>query len=263
MLCRDVIENIEKHYPISCALDWDNVGLLVGSPEKEVKRVYVALDPTAEVIEAAAEANADMLVTHHPLIFSGIRSIRTDEFIGRRVIRLIQEDIAYYAMHTNYDVMRMAELSGHILGLEEGRVLEVTCPASPADGKPQGIGRAADLKESVNLEECCRWVKQSFGLDHVKVFGDIKTPVKRVAVSPGAGKSMVRAALLAEADVLVTGDIDHHTGIDAVARGLSIIDGGHYGTEHIFIRDMAGFFSERLPEIAVEADPPRRPFQII
>ena len=86
MLCRDVIEKIEKDYPVSCALDWDNVGLLVGSPEKEVKRVCVALDPTEEVIEAAAKAHADMLVTHHPLIFSGMRSIRTDEFIGRRVI---------------------------------------------------------------------------------------------------------------------------------------------------------------------------------
>lgn len=263
MLCRDVIEYIERDYPASCALDWDNVGLLVGSPEKEVKRVYVALDPTAEAIEAAAEARADMLVTHHPLIFSGIRNIRTDEFIGRRVIRLIQEDIAYYAMHTNYDVMGMAELSGRILGMEGCHVLEVTCPESSADGKPKGIGRVADLKESINLEECCRWVKQSFGLDHVKVFGDIKTPIKRVAVSPGSGKSMVGAALMAEADVLITGDIDHHTGIDAVARGLSIIDGGHYGIEQIFIRDIAEFFSGRLPEITVVTAPPCHPFQII
>ena len=146
MLCRDIIEIMEKKYPVSCALDWDNVGLLVGDPEKEVKRIYVALDATEEVIEAAAEVHADMLVTHHPLIFSGMRQVRTDEFTGKRIIRLIQENIAYYAMHTNYDVMGMAELSERVMGLWEGRILEVTCPESPIDGKPQGIGRVADLR---------------------------------------------------------------------------------------------------------------------
>lgn len=263
MLCRDIIEIIEKDYPVSCAMDWDNVGLLVGSPEKEVKRIYVALDAVDEVIEAAAEAHADLLVTHHPLIFSGMRRVRSDEFIGKRVIRLIQEDIAYYAMHTNYDVMGMAELSGQVMGFKEGYVLEVTCPEGSVDGKPEGIGRVADLKESVSLEECCRQVKQRFGLGHVKVFGDLKEPVKRVAISPGSGKSMVKAALKARADVLITGDIDHHTGIDAVAQGLAIIDGGHYGIEHIFIRDMAGFFRDRIPEIGVVTAPVCHPFQII
>ena len=73
MLCRDIIEIIEKRYPVSVALDWDNVGLLVGNPEREVKRIYVALDATPEVIEEAAKVHADMLVTHHPLIFSGMR----------------------------------------------------------------------------------------------------------------------------------------------------------------------------------------------
>lgn len=263
MLCRDIIAVIEKDYPVSCALEWDNVGLLVGSPEKEVKRIYVALDAVDEVIEAAAEAHADLLVTHHPLIFSGMRRVRSDEFIGKRIIRLIQKDIAYYAMHTNYDVMGMAELAGRVMGFEEGRVLEVTCPESPLDGKPQGIGRVADLKEAVSLEECCRQVKQRFGLTHVKVFGDLMAPVRRVAISPGSGKSMIGAALAAQADVLVTGDIDHHTGIDAAAQGLSVIDGGHYGIEQIFIRDMAGFFRDRFPGAAVVTAPICHPFQIV
>lgn len=263
MLCRDIIEIIEKDYPASCALDWDNVGLLVGSPEKEVKRVYVALDAVDEVIEAAVKAGADMLVTHHPLIFSGMRKIRSDEFIGKRVIRLIREDIAYYAMHTNYDVMGMAELSGRVMGLQDSQVLELTCPEGPIDGKPQGIGRVADLQEPVSLEECCRQVKERFDLTCVKVFGDLKGLVKRVAISPGSGKSMIGAALQARADVLITGDIDHHTGIDAVAQGLAIIDGGHYGIEQIFIRDMEEFFQDRIPEIRVATAPSCQPFQII
>ena len=107
MKCREIIENIEKSYPRNYALEWDNVGLLAGSHEKEVRRIYVALDATDEVIEAAIAAGADLLVTHHPMIFSPVSRITDEDFIGRRLLRLIQGNIAYYAMHTNYDVLRM------------------------------------------------------------------------------------------------------------------------------------------------------------
>lgn len=263
MLCKEIIEIIEQAYPRSCALDWDNVGLLVGSRTKKVERIYVALDAVDEVIEAAAECGTDLLVTHHPMIFSSMRCITEDDFIGRRVIRLIQEDIAYYAMHTNYDVMGMAELSGKTLGLEDSQVLEVTCPEGPLDGRPQGIGRVADLNESVSLREYARQVKERFSLDAVKIFGDLHRVVKRAAISPGAGKSMVKAALKMQADVLVTGDIDHHTGIDAVAQGLAVIDAGHYGLEHIFVRDIAEFLEKKLPDIEIIQAPVSHPFQIV
>ena len=118
MLCREIIDVIEKAYPASYAMEWDNVGLLLGSPDRDVKKIYVALDAVDAVIEEAVKEHADMLVTHHPLIFSGMRQIRTDDFTGRRLIRLIKEDIACYAMHTNYDVLGMAELSGF---QEDGR----------------------------------------------------------------------------------------------------------------------------------------------
>ena len=154
MLCQEIIETLEARYPGSCAMDWDNVGLLVGRRKKEVHRIYVAVDATDEVIEEAIEAQADMLVTHHPMIFSGMKQITEDDFIGRRVLRLIQNDIAYYAMHTNYDVMGMAELSGEVLGLKNAEVLDVTCQ-SPLDGSPQGIGRVADLEDPICLQECC------------------------------------------------------------------------------------------------------------
>lgn len=263
MLCKEVMEIIEKAYPRSCALDWDNVGLLVGRKDKEVNRIYVALDAVDQVIEAAAESHADLLVTHHPMIFSGMKRITEDDFIGRRVIRLIQEDMAYYAMHTNYDVMGMAELSGQVMGFQNSQVLEVTCPEDPVEGKPQGIGRVADLTERVTLAECCEQVKKRFSLDTVKVFGDLASPIKRVAISPGSGKSMISAALAKKADVLITGDIDHHTGIDAVAQGLMIIDGGHYGIERIFVEDMAAFLREKCPDIEVIQVPVCHPFQVV
>lgn len=263
MLCKEVMETIEANYPGECAMDWDNVGLLVGRKDKEVKKIYVALDAVDEVIEAAAEASADMLITHHPMIFSAMRRITEDDFIGKRIIRLIQEDIAYYAMHTNYDVMGMAELAERMMRLKDSQVLEVTCPEGPFNGKPQGIGRVADLEEPVTLRECCEVVKSNFSLETVRAFGNLEAPVRRVAISPGSGKSMVKAALDMHADVLITGDIDHHTGIDAVAQGLAIIDAGHYGIEHIFVHDIAEFLRNRFPEAEVIEAPVSHPFQVV
>jgi len=97
MLCREIIDVIEGTYPKEAALAWDNVGLLVGRTEKEVKRIYVALDATDEIIEAAIRGNADMLVTHHPLIFSPLKTVTDEHFISNRVVKLLQHDISYYA----------------------------------------------------------------------------------------------------------------------------------------------------------------------
>ena len=166
-------------------------------------------------------------------------------------------------MHTNYDVMGMAELSGEVLGLKNAEVLDVTCAESPLDGSPQGIGRVADLEDPIRLQECCELVKAKYELEAVKVFGDPSAEIGRVAISPGAGKSMVSAALAAHADVLITGDIDHHTGIDAVAQGLMIIDGGHYGIEKIFVPDVAAFLREQCHTVDVVEAPVCNPFQIV
>ncbi len=259
MQCKDILDVIEKKYPRSYAMDWDNVGLLVGSYTQEVSTVYVALDATDEVIADAAEKQADLIVTHHPMIFDPISRVNDEDFIGRRVIELIRHQISYYAMHTNYDVGRMAGLAGEKLGLCDPEVLEVTT----RDPEEKGIGEFADLAEPVSLGAYCDVVKQAFGLDHVRVFGDPDASISRVAIVPGSGKSEIAFALEKQADVLITGDIGHHAGIDAVAQGLSIIDAGHYGVEHIFIPDMAQYLHENLPDLTVFEAPVKHPFQTV
>ena len=258
MLCRDIMKVIEATYPKHAALEWDNVGLLVGRTEKEVKKIYVALDATDEVIEQAVAANADMLITHHPLLFSPLKKITDEDFIGSRVVKLLQHDISYYAMHTNYDVLGMAELSGAILGLNEMNVLEVT-----NDDTKEGIGRVGMLKSEISLQECCELVKERFQLETVKVFGNLNEKIQRIAISPGSGKHMSDFAIDAGAQVLVTGDIDHHEGIDAVERGLFIIDAGHYGLEHIFIKDVAEFVKEKFFDVWVVTAKNKNPFHVI
>ena len=260
MLCKEIIQVIEAAYPREAALDFDNVGLLAGRTEKEVKRVYIALDATDAVIDRAVEAGADMLITHHPLIFSPLKKVTDEDFVSRRVVKLIQNDISYYAMHTNYDVLGMVELAEKILGIRNTEVLDITMEK---DGKPEGIGRIGELEKPMTLEECCVYVKHKLNLGSLKVFGDMQAEVSRLAISPGSGKTAIAAAIAKGADVLVTGDIGHHDGLDAVEQGLSVIDAGHYGTEYIFIDDMRRFLEDKLPVLDVITTPVIHPFQVI
>lgn len=258
MICKEIIEVIENTYPKHAAMGWDNVGLLVGRTEKEVKKIFVALEVTDEVLDQAIESGSDMIVTHHPLIFAPLKKITDEHFIGNRVVKLLQHDISYYAMHTNYDVLGMADLSERILGLCDTEVFEVTDIENN-----QGIGRIGNLENSMTVKECCELVKQRFQLDFVKMFGDQDAVVNRVALVPGSGSKMIDLAIQKKADVLISGDIDHHAGIDAVAQGLIVIDAGHYGLEHIFIQDMTSYLEKHLQEVVVEKAEIHHPFQVI
>ena len=260
MECKKVIEILEKQSPKSYACDWDNVGLLVGREDKEIQKIYIALDATDEAIEEAIANGADMLLTHHPMIFKGMKRVTQEDFIGRRIIRLIQNDISYYAMHTNFDVMGMADLAADYLGISDTRVLEIT---SVSETGEEGIGRYGSLKKEMTVRECCEEVKQAFSLENVKVFGDLERKVKTAAISPGSGRSVISNALQVGVDVLITGDIDHHEGIDAVAQKLTVIDAGHYGVEHIFIPYMEQYLKREAKELEIAVQPLTFPFQII
>ena len=260
MECKKVIEILEKQSPKSYACDWDNVGLLVGREDKEIQKIYIALDATDEAIEEAIANGADMLLTHHPMIFKGMKRVTQEDFIGRRIIRLIQNDMVYYAMHTNFDVMGMADLAADYLGISDTRVLEIT---SVSETGEEGIGRYGSLKKEMTVRECCEEVKQAFSLENVKVFGDLERKVKTAAISPGSGRSVISNALQAGVDVLITGDIDHLEGIDAVAQKLTVIDAGHYGVEHIFIPYMEQYLKREAKELEIAVQPLTFPFQII
>ncbi len=257
MQCKEIIHIIEKAYPKEAALGFDNVGLQAGRSTKEVRRIYLALDATEEVIRGAEAFHADMLVTHHPLIFSPLKSVTDEDFVSRRILELIRKDISYYAMHTNYDVLGMAALAERILGLQDAQVLDVT---AEINGKEEGIGRIGRLEKSMALRECCSYVKERLSLEFVKVSGDLDRQVRRLAISPGSGKSAVAPAIAKGADVLVTGDIGHHDALDAWEQGLPVIDAGHYGTEYIFMKDMKEFLEERLERVEIMTAPVVYPF---
>ncbi len=257
---KEVIRILEAQSPPSCACDWDNVGLLAGDPDQEIRKIYIALDATDEAVEEAVHMGADLLLTHHPLIFKGIRRIVKEDFIGRRLLKLLSHGISYYAMHTNFDVRGMAALSAELLGLRDTRVLDVT---AVTEGEEEGIGRVGRLKEPMRLKDCAELVKSVFSLEQAQVFGDPETLLSKAAVSPGSGKSEIENAIALGADVLITGDIGHHEGIDAVARGLCIIDAGHYGLEHIFIPYMEEYLKKHCAGVEILTQPLSFPFWVI
>lgn len=246
MKCDEIMEKLEQLSPVSFAEKWDNVGLLVGDREKEISSVMLALDATETVIDQAILAEADMIVTHHPMIFSPMKKITADDFTGRRVMKLIQNEICYYAMHTNFDVMGMADEAADRLKLEETRVLDVTYEDELSK---EGIGRYGRLPQEMSLEECAGFVKEMFDLDSVRVYGAPERPIRMAAIVPGSGADYIGRALEAGADVLITGDIKHHEGLDAVGAGLTILDAGHFGLEKIFIPYMKAFLQRELPEL--------------
>ncbi|HIW83857.1 MAG TPA: Nif3-like dinuclear metal center hexameric protein [Candidatus Dorea gallistercoris] len=259
MTCQEIMEQIERDFPKSYAMEWDNVGLLAGRAGKEIRSIYIGLDATGQVIREAVREKADLLLTHHPLIFQGLKCVTDQDFIGERVLTLMRNDISYYAMHTNYDVVRMGALAAERLGWSTSRPLE---PVGKEEGAP-GLGQIAKLEQEITLEELSRQVKEAFGLPDVRVFGDPRMKVERAAILPGAGKSAIPSALAQSAKVLVTGDVGHHEGIDAAAQGLAVIDAGHYGIEHIFVEDLSKYAKEHFPEARVITEPVRHPFWTI
>lgn len=260
MKCQEIIEVLQKQAPEHYACDWDNVGLLVGDSQKEVNKIYIALDATEETIEEAAAFGADMLLTHHPMIFKGLKKVNTEDFIGKRVMSLIRSNISYYAMHTNFDVKGMAELAARRMKFEDLQVLEVTCED---EAGLQGIGKVGRLPETVKLQTCAKQVKEAFQVEQVKVFGDLEAAVTKAAICPGSGKSVISEALRAGAQVLITGDIDHHEGIDAAAQGMAVIDAGHYGIEKIFISYMKQYLEENTRGLTILEQPEKQPFVYI
>lgn len=244
--CKAVMTCMEKLAPVIYAEKWDNVGLLVGEKEKEVNKVMVALDATDDVIAQAVEQKVDMLITHHPMIFSAMKRINTDDFIGRRIIQLIKNDISYYAMHTNLDVCVMNEEAAKKIGLVYDDILEVI--GTKEDGRPMGIGMVGNLVTETTVEELAKKVKGSFGISSVSVTGDLGRKVQRVAISTGAGKSMAGYALEKGAQVFISGDMDHHTAIDMLDQTMQIIDAGHYGTEHFMVQYVSEYLKQNFKE---------------
>lgn len=235
--------------PLATQMDWDNSGLLVGDPAGEVSGILVALDATLEVIREAQNLGAQMIVTHHPVIFHPVKQFLAGDPPFEAAVR----GIAVYSAHTCYD---MAEggintaLAG-ALGLRNCLPLWEERPGDPASRR---LGLVGDLPCAMSREELAAWVEEALGLPqnyvrHLPQAGP--ETVCRVAVCGGAGSDFLGEAVNAGCQAYLTGEVRRHEYLEAERMGLLLLDGGHFATENIAMPVLREQLAKALPEVEV------------
>lgn len=216
-MMRDLVAQLA---PWELAEPWDNVGLLIGHPDREVDTVLVAMDATPAVLAEAREEGAQLLITHHPLLFSKRRDLCEEDREGTMTAEVIRANLSLIAAHTNWD-----KASG---GVNDALLRALALPA----GEGQGMIRTVTLPEPLGLSVLSEAVRATLG-DGVRCFclPDDEEPVRRLAVCGGAGGEFWREALQSGADCLLTGECKHHEALEAAHFGLRVLAAGHYATE--------------------------------
>jgi dinuclear metal center YbgI/SA1388 family protein len=235
MKIKNIMDFTETFAPLESAMDFDNVGLLIGSEDIEVKKAVVALDITDEVIDEARENGANLIISHHPVIFDALKSIPS----GSIVYRLIQNNLNALCLHTNLDLSAEFGVNtclAEAVGVKNARFIEGECLY---------IG---ELEDEVSNEQFANNVKNALGCEGLRYTLPEKR-VKKVAVCSGSGGDLAPLASLNGADVLLTGEIKHHEILDANKLGIAIVDAGHFKTEDIVITPFTEKLGEKFPEI--------------
>ena len=244
MKVKDIIKVVEEFAPLSIQEGWDNSGLCVGSPDDEVNSVLLALDCTPALVDEAIACGADMIVTHHPLIFSGLKKISPDDMVGEAVIKAIKAGISIYAAHTNADKV-LAGVSGAMaarLGLENVQVL-----ADEGDGT--GLGVVGDLPAPMTSQQALDLVKEKFALMVVKTSKPLDGMISRVAMCGGSGGSLIGNARRSGAQLYISGDISYHNFF--TQDGFMIMDIGHYESEIEIVDILFSLIKKNFPTFAV------------
>lgn len=246
MITKDIINFLEEKYPRSNAEEWDNVGLLVGNNKKDVKKIQLSIDATEKAVDYAAQNNVDMIVTHHPLIFKPLKSIVMSELSGRKIIKLIENGLNLYSIHTNLDSSKDG-LNDYILELLEVKKYKII--DINANDETAGIGRMYTLEEKITILEYVDFIKTKMKIKNVRVISnDLKSEVKKIALINGSGMSYWRKVKSLGADLFITGDISYHDALDAKESGLHLIDIGHFESENCF----SELLKKNLEEIGLE-----------
>ena len=246
----DILNFVESLAPRYMKCDWDNVGLLCGRKEKEVKKILVALDPFRNVIEEAIAIGADCIVTHHPLIFRNpLMAVNEDSEAGRCVLTLIEHGIAAINAHTNYDLAPggINDVLAQTLGLHN---IEVIGPeGEDAQGRHYGLLRRGTVEEQ-SLSAFLAAVKESLHCDGLR-YVDGGKPVRVVAVGGGSCADEMGDALAAGCDTFVTADVKYNQFRTAYELGLNLIDAGHFHTENPAMPVLAEKLRAEFPGVEV------------
>ena len=243
---QQVVDAVERWAPPILALENDKIGLQMGRLNRPVRRVWLALDPSPTVVEEAVTQKADMLLTHHAMLFHPLRRIDTATARGRAIALALTHDLTVYNAHTNLDVAPggVNDVLTQLLHLHDAKVLDVTYQerthidekkTENAHRQPTvkefGMGRIGNLGTPVSLATFADFVRNVLELSGIRYAGDPEFMVNRVAVVGGSGGRWTQQAILKGADVMVTADCDHHTMAEAWQDGLAMVDATHAAME--------------------------------
>lgn len=233
---RDIMDFTESFAPLSTAADFDNCGLLVGSPLTSVSKVLLALDITPEVISEAADMGAELILSHHPVIFNPLRSLDTNS----PAYLLASNGVAALCLHTNLDI---AEDTGVNICLAEALKLENYTL------HPENFLVVGSLEKEVSVREFAAFAKDALGAVSVEfTMGD--KSVKTIALSSGAGASSFEKAAALGADLLLTGEAKHHEFLESKNSGIALMAAGHFATEDVVIAPLKEKLSKTFPEVS-------------
>ena len=241
----DIEQALYALAPRDLAMKWDNVGHLLGDPDRDVKNVLVALDITEAVAGEAIRRSCDLIVAHHPVLNSKwepVQTIRADDPKGRLLLRLLRGGVDAICMHTNLDCA-----DGGVNDLLAER-LELEHVAPLGDG--EGLCRMGTLKAPMTMPEFAAFVCRALGSNGVR-YSDAGKTVRKVAVGGGACGEFEAAAIAAGCDTFVTADLKYHQFLDAAGKGINLMDAGHFPTEDPVCGKLVSYLTAQFPELTV------------
>lgn len=255
----EVVDAADRLWPLRTQQSWDASGLIAGRPEAPVRRILMAVDAVTPTVQEAVETEADLLLTHHPLLMRGVSTVAADTYKGRVLHELIERRIGLLACHTNADAARdgVSDVLLRACGVERMQPLE------PWSEDPEiGIGRVGDLDEPVRLVELSQRLAAVIPptAQGVRVAGDPDRMIRRVAVCGGSGDSLFETVRRAEADVYVTADLRHHPASEARETALTgdgspaLIDLSHAASEWLWLPVGAAALQEELSARGFQAE---------
>jgi dinuclear metal center YbgI/SA1388 family protein len=239
--CHEITEYMEQIAPSELAEEWDNTGLLVGDAQSRIGKVMLCMDITAASVDEAIARKADLIITHHPVIFKGLKRLVAADPKGAALYGLIRNNIAVYSAHTNLDYAAggVNTQLALLLGLKQTEILGA------------GPGKTGLLSKTMPLAQYIKLVKKALDVPFVRVVGNTERTVEKVAVFSGSFDDDIEAVLKSGADVLVTGDLKYHTALDAAEVGLCMIDAGHFNTERIVLPALEAKLVRKFPQLEV------------
>ena len=236
-----IYDAIDRLAPFWLTMDFDNTGILIGDRNREVSCALLALDCTSAVVEQARQLGAQLIITHHPVIFHPLKRVNEDAV----VYQLIRSDIAVISAHTNLDIAQggVNDALASAIGLRDCRGLELLNEQTGA-----WLGRIGTLPEPLFPEAFAAHVKSCLNAASVK-FAAAPRAIHTVALCSGSGADCLDAAISAGADALLTSEVKQHEYLAAAAAGISIFDAGHFDTEDIVIEPLRDYLAKEIPDV--------------